>query len=189
MHATTLLFVFIISVPLILSQHIFINLVPEYSALPSCAQSPLSSIVRDMDKGCGDGGATTSYSCFCTASSSYFSTLISTVVLMQCSESGQASSAVDVFDSYCAVGGVTSQPHPTNATATGSNSSQQTTGVPSSKPPTPVNTPKTTSQPLPTMPTTNAPPPGNSSSTSISRFNFDMPIVVVTVLLIMMIML
>lgn len=118
MHATTLLFAFVISAPLILSQHIFINLVPEYSALPSCAQSPLSSIVRDMDKGCGDGGATTSYSCFCTASSSYFSTLISTVVLMQCSESGQASSAVDVFDSYCAVGIVTSQPHPTtNATA------------------------------------------------------------------------
>jgi hypothetical protein len=120
MHATTLLFSFIISAPLILSQHIFINLVPEYSALPSCAQSPLSSIVRDMDKGCGDGGATTSYSCFCTASSSYFSTLISTVVLVECSESGQASSAVDVFDSYCAVGTVTSQPYlMTNAAATG----------------------------------------------------------------------
>jgi hypothetical protein len=119
MHTTTLFCVFIISAPFILSQHIFINLVPEYSALPSCAQSPLSSIVRDMDKGCGDGGATTSYSCFCTASSSYFSTLISTVVLMQCLESGQASSAVDVFDSYCAVGGVASQQHPTIATATG----------------------------------------------------------------------
>ena len=112
MHATTLLFAFIVSVPLILSQHIFINLVPEYSALPSCAQSPLSSIVRDMDKGCGDGGATTSYSCFCTASFSYFSTLISTAVLTQCSESGEASSAIDVFDSYCAADTAT-------ATATG----------------------------------------------------------------------
>ena len=39
---------------------------------------------------------------------------------MECSESEQASSAVDVFDSYCAVGTVTSQPYPTtNAAATG----------------------------------------------------------------------
>ena len=120
MHAIAPLFAFIISVPLILPQNIFINLVPEYIALPSCAQSPLSSIVRDMQKGCGDGGATTSYSCFCTASSSYFSALISTVVVAQCSESGQASSAVDVFESYCAVGTVTSQAHPTTiAIATG----------------------------------------------------------------------
>lgn len=99
----------------VVSQAIYINLVPEYSSLSTCAQLPVSSIVRDMDKGCGDGGELTSYSCFCTASSSYYSALISTVVMAHCvgnSSVAQASSAVDVFQSYCEVGATALQSRP-----------------------------------------------------------------------------
>jgi len=87
------------------SQSIFIDRVPEYGSMPCCAQIPVSIIVRDMSSGCGDNTALTSYKCFCTSSSSYFSSLISTEVLAQCSgNSADASQAVDVFSSYCAVG-------------------------------------------------------------------------------------
>jgi hypothetical protein len=87
------------------SQSIYIDKVPEYGSMPCCAQIPVSIIVRDMRSGCGDNTALTSYKCFCTSSSSYFSSLISTEVLAQCSgKSTDASQAVDVFSSYCAVG-------------------------------------------------------------------------------------
>lgn len=103
---------FALSASRVVSQSIYINLIPEYSSLSSCAISPLSTIVRGMGAGCGDGSALTSYSCFCTDSSSYFSSMISSVVLAQCAtDPSQASSAVNVFDSYCAVG-TSSQPYP-----------------------------------------------------------------------------
>lgn len=52
----------------VIAQSLFINSLPEYSVLPACAERPLSTIVRDMRYGCGDGKQTTSYSCFCTDS-------------------------------------------------------------------------------------------------------------------------
>jgi hypothetical protein len=88
-----------------LSQSIYIDRVPEYASLPCCAQIPVSIIVRDMKNGCGDGNALTSYTCFCTSSSSHFSSLISTEAMAGClGNSTDASRAVDVFSSYCEVG-------------------------------------------------------------------------------------
>ncbi|KAH0440900.1 hypothetical protein CcaCcLH18_02243 [Colletotrichum camelliae] len=76
-----------------------------YSALPSCAEVPISSIVRDMVSGCGDGGRTTSYSCFCTASSERFSNIIATAVAKNCGQSStEVASATQVFDAYCQLG-------------------------------------------------------------------------------------
>ncbi|KAK7973807.1 GPI ethanolamine phosphate transferase 2 [Apiospora arundinis] len=49
---------------------IYLDKAPGYWQLPACAMTPISTIVRDMSKGCGDGGRLTSYTCFCT--DSYF---------------------------------------------------------------------------------------------------------------------
>ena len=91
-----------------LSQHIFINQVPLYSSLSQCAEKPLSTIVRDMVFGCGDGGHTTSYACFCTSSSSHFSSLISSQVSTNCitdsAAAAEVTEAVKVFGSYCEMG-------------------------------------------------------------------------------------
>ncbi|KAI0830952.1 hypothetical protein F5Y06DRAFT_281987 [Hypoxylon sp. FL0890] len=87
-------------------QRTFIDQVSAYASLPSCAEVPLSFIVRDMASGCGDGGKTTSYSCFCTASSSKMNGFISSAVASRCSTGPvtAASQAVDVFASYCGLG-------------------------------------------------------------------------------------
>ena len=87
---------------LVLAQQVFINQIPAYSSLDACAEPPLSSIVRDMYSGCGDGGRTTSYSCFCTESSSHMASVISTAVLAHCPGSTtDAASATTVFHAYC----------------------------------------------------------------------------------------
>jgi hypothetical protein len=56
---------------------------------------PLSTIVRDMEGGCGDDLKTTSYNCFCytsssssSSSSSYFGRLISYEVEKACATNG-----------------------------------------------------------------------------------------------------
>lgn len=85
----------------------WINTVSGYSDLSSCAINVLSTIVRDESSGCGDGGATTSYTCFCTDSSSHFSSVITSAISHSCATSiwsAQASSAIQVFDSYCDLG-------------------------------------------------------------------------------------
>lgn len=67
----------------------------------------LSTVVRDENSGCQDTYALTSYTCFCTDSSSYFSNVISTDVVSGCNSSiaaPQATSALSVFDAYCALG-------------------------------------------------------------------------------------
>ncbi|OTA55310.1 hypothetical protein K449DRAFT_438863 [Hypoxylon sp. EC38] len=108
-------------------QRIFIDKVSAYASLPHCAEVPLSFIVRDMASGCGDGGKTTSYSCFCTASSSKMDGVISTAVASRCSTGPvtAASEAVNVFASYCRLGnsghltsGNGTSPVTANATAT-----------------------------------------------------------------------
>jgi hypothetical protein len=84
---------------------IYINEVPLYSQMASCAEAPVSSIVRDMYDGCGDHGATTSYTCFCTASSSIFNHKIATAVSSACNgTAADVSTALEVYQSYCAIG-------------------------------------------------------------------------------------
>ncbi|KAF5523398.1 hypothetical protein CGCA056_v005778 [Colletotrichum aenigma] len=52
-----------------------------------------------------DGGRTTSYSCFCTASSDGFSNIIATAVAKNCGQlSAEVASATQVFDAYCQLG-------------------------------------------------------------------------------------
>ncbi|KAM7183905.1 hypothetical protein V8F33_013314 [Rhypophila sp. PSN 637] len=94
--------------PPVTATPIYIDLVDGYKALPPCAVLPLSTIVRDMQDGCGDGGRLTSYSCFCTNSYSRFSWQISTAVLRNCPDADHreemATSAVGVFRGYCTSG-------------------------------------------------------------------------------------
>lgn len=106
MSSTTLLLPILLT--FVVAQRVFIDKVPAYASLPHCAEVPLSFIVRDMASGCGDGGKTTSYSCFCTDSSSKMNRVISTAVSSRCSTgpAGAATKAVDVFASYCALGDV-----------------------------------------------------------------------------------
>ncbi|GME65606.1 hypothetical protein GTA08_BOTSDO09024 [Neofusicoccum parvum] len=122
-----LLLVFLL-IPLTLSEgetKVWINQVDGYSKLVPCAQDPLSTIVRGMASGCGDDNSYTSYTCFCTGSSSKMATIISKAVSTTCRNSSapqQISSALDVFDQYCAIGvaaGTTIAPlHSASATAT-----------------------------------------------------------------------
>ncbi|KAK7193788.1 hypothetical protein PSPO01_00461 [Paraphaeosphaeria sporulosa] len=86
---------------------LFINQLPEYSSMADCAEPQVSTIVRNMENGCGDGSQTTSYNCFCHTSSSYFSNLIGSKVEKACKSDNpdtQKTSAVELFDSYCHLG-------------------------------------------------------------------------------------
>lgn len=97
----------------------YINTIPGYSQLVPCAEHPLSTIVRGMSQGCGENWtAITSYTCFCTRSSSYMSSVISKDVSSYCRNSSaleQVSSAIAVWDAYCDLGveaGLTVDPLP-----------------------------------------------------------------------------
>ncbi|KAL5380667.1 hypothetical protein DPSP01_007728 [Paraphaeosphaeria sporulosa] len=65
--------------------HIYIDQIPIYTKLASCAQDRISAIVRAQASGCGDDTQLTSFACFCIDSSSQFATIISTAVEDQCS--------------------------------------------------------------------------------------------------------
>jgi hypothetical protein len=99
------LFLFI---SLSLTQKIYIDSIPGYSSLSPCASTPLSTIVHDMASGCTEGGKTSSYSCFCTASSSAFSKIISSAVTSMCTAqatpTAEANQALEVFSVYCQLG-------------------------------------------------------------------------------------
>ncbi|OJD35636.1 uncharacterized protein BKCO1_1600035 [Diplodia corticola] len=84
----------------------YIDTISGYIELSTCAEDVLSTVVRAQQSGCGDNMATTSYTCFCTDSSSYYSAMISSEVSNSCGTAGsaQASSAIAVFDGYCALG-------------------------------------------------------------------------------------
>jgi hypothetical protein len=73
------------------------------SASVMCGATSLT-IVRAMVSGCGDGGRTTSYACFCYSSSTNFDYMISAQVASACSDQAQATSAQDVFAKYCQKG-------------------------------------------------------------------------------------
>lgn len=85
----------------------YIDTISGYDELSACAVNVLSTVVRDENSGCQDTYALTSYTCFCTDSSSYFSNVISRDVVSGCNSSiaaPQATSALSVFDAYCALG-------------------------------------------------------------------------------------
>lgn len=87
----------------------YIDTIDGYSSLSSCAIDVLSTIVRGEFSGCGGwDNQLTSYTCFCTDSYSFMSTAISTDVIESCNSgataSAQATSAIAVFDEYCALG-------------------------------------------------------------------------------------
>ncbi|KAF2466232.1 uncharacterized protein BDR25DRAFT_317653 [Lindgomyces ingoldianus] len=89
---------------------IFINTIPEYSLLATCAELEVSTIVRDMAYGCGDGSKTTSWACFCYESSAKFSSMIGKHVSTACtSDPSQNTTALEVFSSYCQLGQVAAQ--------------------------------------------------------------------------------
>ena len=86
---------------------LFINQLPEYTSIADCAEGQISTIVRDMVNGCGDGSKTTSYNCFCHTSSSYFNSLIGSKVERACATDNpdlQKTSALDLFGAYCHLG-------------------------------------------------------------------------------------
>lgn len=84
---------------------IFINIMPGWYSLDPCAEQPLSTIVRDMLSGCGDNSGTTSFSCFCSASSTQFQSVISRAVAIQChNDTREIAMANDVFSEYCQLG-------------------------------------------------------------------------------------
>lgn len=112
---------------------IYIDQVSEYSDLSPCAETPLSGVVRGQKSGCG---ASTSYSCFCTASSSKFEAIISTAVLSACPGStADADSATSIFSLYCQLGlaaTTASEPTSSETTKASSTSSPPKTSVQSS---------------------------------------------------------
>jgi hypothetical protein len=86
---------------------LFINQLSEYSSMADCAEGQISTIVRNMEDGCGDGSKTTSYNCFCHTSSSYFNSLIGAKVERACATDNpdlQKTSALDLFGAYCHLG-------------------------------------------------------------------------------------
>lgn len=87
----------------------YIDTIDGYSSLSSCAIDVLSTVVRGEFSGCGGWDDNlTSYTCFCTDSYSFMSTVISTDIITSCNggstASAQATSALSVFDDYCALG-------------------------------------------------------------------------------------
>ncbi|KAL1628899.1 hypothetical protein SLS54_001588 [Diplodia seriata] len=115
----------------------FIDTISGYIDLSTCAEGVLSTVVRAQQSGCGDNEASTSYTCFCTDSSSYYSHMISSEVADSCgasSASAQASSAIAVFDGYCALGvehglSTTSSAQATSGTRTASPAAGATTAA------------------------------------------------------------
>ncbi|OAK99315.1 hypothetical protein IQ06DRAFT_336870 [Phaeosphaeriaceae sp. SRC1lsM3a] len=89
---------------LVVPTKIYINEVPEYSLLPSCAEQRVSLIVRSMASGCGDGSRTTSYACFCYSSSSFYDNMIGNEIQTTCGDLEQVTSAHVVYQKYCAIG-------------------------------------------------------------------------------------
>lgn len=138
----------------------YIDTISGYNELSTCAEQVLSTVVRAEYSGCGDSYAITSYTCFCTDSSSYMSAVISRDVMSSCPVSVaslQASSALGIFAAYCELGvsaGLTTQ------TAAGA-ASPTATGESSSASPADTIAPATATVTISSTPTN-----ANSASTS-----------------------
>ncbi|KAF2443105.1 hypothetical protein P171DRAFT_487059 [Karstenula rhodostoma CBS 690.94] len=146
---------------------IYIDSVPEYDLLQSCAEHEVS-----MAYGCGDGSQLTSYACFCYQSSAYYSRMISTRVNSACSKiRGQDSSAVEVFSKYCQLADI-EKVTTTGEAALGietSNTSQDTTDSASSEPTPSSSSTQSTSQPSPaSTPARTTPTPTSTPSSQTS---------------------
>lgn len=132
------------------AQRLFIDTIPAYSELPVCAENQLRTVVKNMKDGCGDGSRTTSYSCFCTDSSSHFSRDISTRVASAClpETTGAVGAAAEVFSSYCALGlnGTSVALNSTVAPATTSQTSATRSSITASE----TSTSRASLPPLPT---------------------------------------
>ena len=86
---------------------IFIDQVDAYSLLYSCAEREVSTIVRNMENGCGDEQRSTSYECFCSQSSTEYDGLIRAKVATACTNDiTQVRAAAHVFGKYCDLGKV-----------------------------------------------------------------------------------
>ncbi|RDW57817.1 hypothetical protein BP5796_12618 [Coleophoma crateriformis] len=139
----------------------YIDKVPAYSDLPTCAVEPLSSIVRGMVSGCGDGQKYTSYSCFCSSQSSRFNSIIYSKVAQNCSgDTTDASSAADVFHSYCLLGANAA------ATATAGLNGSVPTSSPSTSGSSQASPAGSSSAPTPTSTITATPPGTTQGSTA-----------------------
>ncbi|KAF2737432.1 hypothetical protein EJ04DRAFT_550593 [Polyplosphaeria fusca] len=112
---------------------IYINQVPEYDLLESCAETQLSTIVRDMAYLCGDGSKLTSYACFCYQSSAKASSMIGKHVSTACPQFPQQnSSALEVFSKYCELGVVQMNPTDSGTTTQTSPATLSTSASPAS---------------------------------------------------------
>ncbi|KAJ4335157.1 hypothetical protein N0V87_006311 [Didymella glomerata] len=93
---------------------IYIDQIPAYSSLAPCAENRVSAVVRAQASGCGDEQQLTSFSCFCVEQYSHISSVISTAVQDYCAAQAttltasataplpEVTSAIEVFNSYCA---------------------------------------------------------------------------------------
>ncbi|OSS49230.1 hypothetical protein B5807_05541 [Epicoccum nigrum] len=161
---------------------LFINQLPEYSSMADCAEGQVSTIVRNMADGCGDGSKTTSYNCFCHTSSSYFNSLIGAKVERACATDNpelQKTSAVDLFGAYCHLGdSLTSEVSSSTLSSASPTSSAESTSVAvsSSVPATPAATSSIISaSPTPTpssspsaVPTEDTQPPEKTNTVAIA---------------------
>ncbi|CAI9635807.1 unnamed protein product [Alternaria burnsii] len=153
---------------------IFIDQIDEYSLLATCAELELSTIVRDMKYGCGDGGdsAFTSFTCFCYESSAKFSSMIGAHVATECPDDpSQNTTALGVFSSYCEIGGSKLAEITTATTSIPSITSllSSTFASPASTPRSATSTPTTpVSSPQPTEATEQASTPKNNRIVAIA---------------------
>ncbi|CAN9120688.1 unnamed protein product [Alternaria alternata] len=145
---------------------IFIDQIDEYALLATCAELELSTIVRDMKYGCGDGGDV------CYESSAKFSSMIGAHVATECPDDpSQNTTALGVFSSYCEIGGsklaeitaaTTSIPSTTSLLSSTFASPASTPRSATSTPPTPVSSPQ------PTEATEQASTPKNNRTVAIA---------------------
>ncbi|KNG49565.1 hypothetical protein DDE82_004146 [Stemphylium lycopersici] len=154
---------------------IFIDQVEQYALLATCAELELSTIVRNMEYGCGDDSQYTSFTCFCYESSAKFSSIIGEHVSTKCPEDpSQNTTALEVFSSYCEIG---QSKLAQQAASTTTSSFTSASSDPSASPvPTPPSTSATsTSEPAPSSEPTQA--PKETSNTAAIAAGVTVPVV------------
>lgn len=90
---------------IILETRNYINQLSDYSLLGRCAEPQVSTIVRNMAFGCGDGGKMTSFACFCSSSSSDYDSMIGLHVRTACGAAAatEEPKARSLFNAYCQI--------------------------------------------------------------------------------------
>ncbi|KAF2008974.1 hypothetical protein BU24DRAFT_88996 [Aaosphaeria arxii CBS 175.79] len=127
------------------STSIFIDQIPLYSRLASCAEDRVSAIIRAQFSGCGDNMQLTSFSCFCIDSSTEFNSILSTAVEEQCaltrtgglatitkgSPEPEVTKVQELFASYCSKTTLLTDLTSTNTAAATGTQGPQTATAPS----------------------------------------------------------